>query len=73
MRPPLESGGYIVASTVPSGVSLASMRPPLESGGYFFCYRGAFPIDICFNEAAARKRRIPVRDGERVQNENMLQ
>ncbi len=58
MRPPLESGGYGPPDRAQARIKEASMRPPLESGGYtappVCCHRSC----SCFNEAAARKRRI---------------
>ena len=37
---------------------LASMRPPPESGGYVQDVNAIIQTCLCFNEAAARKRRI---------------
>ena len=57
MRPPPASGGYRAYLKTATEVLSASMRPPPASGGY--CFPAArWCAARCFNEAAARKRRI---------------
>ena len=59
MRPPPESGGYMLAGHGCYLPPPASMRPPPESGGYQRYGRVMRMAEGSFNEAAARKRRIP--------------
>ena len=58
MRPPPASGGYEEQQIRTLRFHLASMRPPPASGGYAREFIMAYLEVPCFNEAAARERRI---------------